>query len=148
MKISEAMTPNPRSVRSDATIRAAAEEMRTQNVGVLPVCDDNVLTGIITDRDIVVECIATDENPTECLVKDHMTANPVCISPDAEAEKGLQLMAQEQIRRLCVTDSGRLVGIVSLGDLAVQPLDANALASALTHISHRTWHLGHQKVHV
>lgn len=135
MKVREAMTPNPASVRPNDTVLLAAQEMKLHNVGVLPVCDDNVLFGIITDRDIAVECVATGNNPSECLVKDYMTANPITISPEAETEEALELMGREQVRRLCVMENGKLVGIISLGDLAVQALDAQNLGRALARIS-------------
>lgn len=135
MKVREVMTPNPASVRPNDTVLLAAQEMKLHNVGVLPVCDDNVLFGIITDRDIAVECVATGNNPSECLVKDYMTANPITISPEAETEEALELMGREQVRRLCVMENGKLVGIISLGDLAVQALDAQSLGRALARIS-------------
>lgn len=148
MKVNEVMAKEVKSIGPDATIREAAAAMRTNNVGFLPVSQGDQLLGVITDRDIIVECLATDENPPACRVTTHMTVNPICIAPDAEVDKALELMAQEQIRRLCVTEGKRLVGVVALGDLAVQPLEAHALATALSHISHRTWHLGEHRVHV
>jgi CBS domain-containing protein len=61
-------------VRPNDTVQHAAQEMKLHNVGVLPVCDDNLLFGVITDRDIAVECVATGNNPGDCMVKDYMTA--------------------------------------------------------------------------
>jgi CBS domain-containing protein len=148
MKIRELMTAEPITIAPEDSIAGAAAKMRAQNIGMLPVCEGETLTGVITDRDIVVECVASDSNPAECRVRDHMTANPISIRPDAEVEEALHLMAQEQVRRLCVTDNQKLVGVVALADIAVQPLDRNALAEALGHISRRTWHLGSQRVHI
>jgi CBS domain-containing protein len=135
MKVREAMTPDPSSVRTNDTVQLAAQEMKLHNVGALPVCEENVLFGIITDRDIAVECVATGNNPIECLVRDYMTANPVCIGPDAGTEEALEIMGREQVRRLCVMEDGRFIGIISLGDLAVQALEAQNLARALARIS-------------
>jgi CBS domain-containing protein len=135
MKIREVMTPNPSCVRPNDNIQLAAQEMKLHNVGVLPVCDEDLLFGVITDRDIAVECVATGNNPIDCLVKDYMTANPICIGPEADTNEALELMGREQVRRLCVMENGRLVGIISLGDLAVQALDAQMLARALARIS-------------
>jgi CBS domain-containing protein len=135
MKIREAMTPNPSCVRPNDTVQLAAQEMKLHNVGVLPVCDEGVLFGVITDRDIAVECVATGNNPIECLVKDYMTANPFTVSPDADTEEAYELMGREQVRRLCVMESGKLIGIISLGDLAVQALDAQQLSRTLARIS-------------
>ena len=135
MKVREAMTPNPTCVRPNDGVQLAAQEMKLHNVGVLPVCDDGILFGVITDRDIAVECVATGNNPVDCLVRDYMTANPITIGPDEATDEAYNLMGREQVRRLCVMDDGKLIGIISLGDLAVQALDAQILARTLAHIS-------------
>lgn len=135
MKVREAMTANPTSVRPNDTIQTAAQEMKLHNVGALPVCEGNMLFGIITDRDIAVECVATGNNPAECLVRDYMTANPICVGPEDDTDEALEIMGREQVRRLCVMEEGRLVGILSLGDLAVFALDAQTLSRALARIS-------------
>ena len=135
MKVREAMTPNPSCVRPNDMVQLAAQEMKLHNVGTLPICDNGILFGIITDRDIAVECVATGNNPVDCLVKDYMTANPITISPDADIEEAFELMGREQVRRLCVMEDGKLVGIISLGDLAVQATDAQNLARTLARIS-------------
>jgi CBS domain-containing protein len=135
VKIREVMTQNPSCVRPNDTIQHAAQVMKLHNVGALPVCDDDVLFGIITDRDIAVECVATGNNPIDCLVKDYMTASPITINPDLDVEEAYDIMGREQVRRLCVMEDGKLLGIVSLGDLAVQALDAQTLARTLARIS-------------
>lgn len=135
MKVREAMTPNPSCVRPNDTVQLAAQEMKLHNVGVLPVYDEGMLFGVITDRDIAVECVATGNNPIECLVKDYMTANPFTIGPEADTEEAYELMGREQVRRLCVMEGGKLIGIISLGDLAVQALDAQQLSRTLARIS-------------
>jgi len=135
MKVREAMTPNPNCVRPNDSVQLAAQEMKLHNVGVLPVRDDGILFGVITDRDIAVQCVATGNNPIDCLVKDYMTANPITINPDADTAEAHDLMGREQVRRLCVMEGGMLIGIISLGDLAVQALDAQNLARTLARIS-------------
>jgi CBS domain-containing protein len=135
MKVREAMTPHPSCVRPNDTVQLAAQEMKLHNIGVLPVYDDGVLFGVITDRDIAVECVATGNNPIECLVKDYMTANPFTIGPEADTAEAYELMGREQVRRLCVMENGKLIGIISLGDLAVQALDAQVLSRTLARIS-------------
>jgi CBS domain-containing protein len=135
MKVREAMTANPSCIRPNDMVQLAAQEMKLHNVGVLPVCDDGILFGVITDRDIAVECVATGNNPNDCLVKDYMTANPITISPDADTDDALEVMGREQVRRLFVMESGKLIGVIALGDLAVQVLDAQSLARALARIS-------------
>ena len=135
MKVREAMTPNPSCVRPNDMVQLAAQEMKLHNVGILPVCDDGMLFGVITDRDIAVECVATGNNPIDCLVKDYMTANPITIGPDEDTDEAYELMGREQVRRLCVMEDGKLIGIISLGDLAVQALDAQILGRTLARIS-------------
>jgi len=135
MKVREVMTPNPSCIRPNDNVQLAAQEMKLHNVGVLPVCDEGVLFGIITDRDIAVECVATGNSPIDCLVKDYMTANPITISPEADTDEALELMGREQVRRLCVMENGHLVGIIGLGDLAVRALDEVLLARTLARIS-------------
>src|SRR3990170_7185653 len=135
MKVREAMTPSPSCVRPNDMIQLAAQEMKLHNVGILPVCDDGMLFGVITDRDIAVECVATGNNPIDCLVKDYMTASPITIGPDEDTNEAYDLMGREQVRRLCVMEDGKLIGIISLGDLAVQALDAQNLARTLARIS-------------
>jgi len=135
MKVREAMTPAPSCVRPNDTVQLAAQEMKLHNVGVLPVCDDGMLFGVITDRDIAVQCVATGNNPIDCLVRDYMTANAITIGPDSDTDEAYELMGREQVRRLCVMEDGKLIGIISLGDLAVQALDAQNLARSLARIS-------------
>jgi signal-transduction protein with cAMP-binding, CBS, and nucleotidyltransferase domain len=90
---------------------------------------------VITDRDIAIECVATGNNPIDCLVKDYMTANPITIGPDEDTDEAYNLIGREQVRRLCVMENGKLIGIISLGDLAVQALDSQILARTLARIS-------------
>ena len=135
MKVREVMTTAPTRIRPNDTVQIAAQEMKLHNVGVLPVCDDGILFGIITDRDIAVECVATGNNPIDCLVKDYMTATPITIGPDQDVDEAYNLMGREQVRRLCVMEDGKLTGIIALGDLAVQAMDAQNLARTLARIS-------------
>ena len=129
------MTQNPACIHPTDTILRAAQEMKMHNVGALPVFEETNLIGIITDRDIAVECVANGNPASECLVKDFMTADPICIGVDATLDEALLRMGQEQVRRLCVLDDGELAGIISLGDLAVRMADSLALAKALAQIS-------------
>jgi len=92
--------------------------MREEDVGVLPVVDNGSLAGIVTDRDIVVRALADGRNDAN--VDDVMSSNPVTLSPDDDERQAEQLMAQYESRRLAVTDGQRLVGMLSVGDLAVR----------------------------
>jgi CBS domain-containing protein len=134
MRVGEIMTHHPYCIGQDEPIQHAAQRMKTHNVGALPVCDGDRLTGIITDRDIAIECISAGDHG-ECWVKSHMTADPISTSPEMDALEALDMMAREQVRRLCVTEGDKVVGIVSLGDLAVRLSEEAEVAKALKQIS-------------
>jgi len=101
------------------TLAQAARRMRDLDVGALPVCgDDDQLNGIITDRDIVLKCVATGGNPETVTAGDLAQGKPFTIEPDASAEQVLRVMEQHRIRRLPVIDNNRPVGMISEADLA------------------------------
>jgi CBS domain-containing protein len=110
------MTPWPEFVFPETEIVEAARLMCHLEVGALPVCDGDRLVGIVTDRDIVVRHIA--EGGCTQLVGSIMTPNPYTVGPDEPIERAEALMAEHRVRRLPVCEGGRLVGIVSQGDLA------------------------------
>ena len=135
MQIRDVMTPNPRTVQPGDTLQAAAQAMDELNVGVLPVCEGERLTGLVTDRDIVVRSTAAGQDPRTATVADAMTAEPRTLTVDASVLEALRTMEQHQLRRVPVLDeSGKLVGIVSLGDLAAAgtPEAADALEAIST----------------
>jgi CBS domain-containing protein len=120
MQVNEIMTHNPEVVRSDALLHEVAEKMRTLDIGVLPVCDGERLIGLLTDRDITVRATAAGCDPTMIQVCDVMTTNLVYCFDDQEVVEAAKLMEAQQVRRLPVLNrQQRLVGIVSLEDLAV-----------------------------
>lgn len=120
MKVSEIMTKNPECATPGTTIGDVARMMRDLDVGIIPVASEGRLLGVITDRDITIRVTATGLNPMETTVQDFMSPNPVSLSPDDKLEKARELMAEKQIRRLLVTEGDKLVGIVSLGDVATK----------------------------
>jgi CBS domain-containing protein len=123
MQLKDAMTRDVEVIRPDATLMEAAQKMKRLNVGPLPVCDGEQLVGIITDRDITVRATAAGQSPGETRVRDVMTRDVVFGFEDQDLGDAARLMEQRQIRRLVVLNQDKkLVGIVSLGDLAV---DAN-----------------------
>ena len=121
MKVKEVMTRDIEKIDADNYIKDAASMMRSMDVGALPVCENDKLVGIITDRDIAIRAVADGLDPSACTVREAMS-NDVCwCYEDDDVEKAAQLMEQQQIRRLPVFDrSNRAVGIVSLGDLATR----------------------------
>jgi CBS domain-containing protein len=135
MQVSEIMSRDPYCIGRDESMQHAAQMMKRHNVGALPVCDGERLVGIITDRDIAVECVASGSHVDECHVESHMTADPICVAPDTDAEEALQTMARKQVRRLCVTKGDRVVGMLSIGDLAVRLSEQKKVGEALKDIS-------------
>lgn len=123
MKAQDLMTPNPRVVTPDEPITHAARIMRDLDVGCVPVVDDRArmhLVGVITDRDLVVRCLV-ERHFRDCPVADHMTMEHLdTVSPDATVEEVMNLMERDQVRRILVTDEGRLVGIIAQADLALK----------------------------
>jgi CBS domain-containing protein len=101
------------------TLQHAAGQMREFNVGALPICrSDGSLLGIVTDRDIVVKCIANGLDPAKVTAGQLAQATTVTIDPAADVDEVLQLMAERQIRRLPVIDNEQVVGMISEADLA------------------------------
>lgn len=131
MQVRDVMTWGVECIGPNDNIQHAAERMRELDVGVLPVCGDNDrLVGMITDRDITIRATADSCNPGLTRVRDVMTPNVIYCFDDQEVGEAAQLMKDNQIRRLVVLNEGkRLIGIVSLGDLAVDTHD-DALAGA------------------
>ncbi len=129
MQIRDLMTPNPRTVQPRDTLQAAAQAMDELNVGVLPVCEGDALIGLITDRDIVIRSTSAGQDPRTATVADAMTTAPHTVEADMSLEQALETMEDQQLRRVPVMDGGKLVGIVSLGDLAAAgaPEAADAL---------------------
>src|SRR5438270_229940 len=124
MVVREVMTPHVEVIHPDATLREAAEKMKSLDIGPIPVCDGQRLQGMLTDRDITVRATAEGRDPNSTRVRDVMTPDVVYLFEDQDVQDAARIMEQRQIRRLVVLDRDkRLVGIVSLGDLAVQTED-------------------------
>jgi CBS domain-containing protein len=125
-KIRDVMTPNPRTVEPSATIQEAARLMRDQDVGPIPIVDNGSLTGLLTDRDIVVRLVAEGKDPSSATAGEIASRDLVTIDPEQTLAEALRLMAQHQVRRLPVCEEdGRLVGIVAQADVALEADDAS-----------------------
>lgn len=121
MKVADLMTPDPQTIGPDESLRRAAELMDELDVGVLPVCDGERLVGIVTDRDITVRATAAGLSPDSGKVDDVMTADLSWCFEDEDASIAERLMRRTRIRRLPVLNvHRRLVGVISLGDLAAK----------------------------
>ena len=136
MQIKDIMTRGVECISSDASIREAAEKMRNLNVGTLPVMDRDRLVGMITDRDITVRATALGWRPDCAPVRDAMTPEVVFCFDNQEAGEAARLMKENKMRRLIVLDAGhKLVGILSLGDLAVITHDDGLAGNTLAGLS-------------
>jgi CBS domain-containing protein len=119
MKIRDVMTPNPRTVSPDDTIQTAARVMQDEDTGAVPVVEGGKVLAVVTDRDIVVRLVA-EGGAASTPVRHVATRDVVCATPEMSTREANDLMSQHKIRRLPVVDNDRLVGIVSIGDLAVK----------------------------
>ena len=131
----EIMTPDPECIGENETLQKAAERMRELDVGAMPICgDDNRLKGMVTDRDIVVHCIAKGGDPNETKAGSLGEGKPVTIGADDSLEEALQTMTDHQVWRLPVIDGHDLVGIVSKADVArgLKDPEVGKLVDAIT----------------
>jgi CBS domain-containing protein len=119
--VSEIMSTDVQVIGPQETLRSAARLMQELDVGSLPVCDGERLLGMLTDRDITVRGVAEGLKPDESCVGDVMSAEVLYCTEDQPADEALQMMGQQQVRRLPVIDGDKhLVGVVSLGDFALR----------------------------
>jgi CBS domain-containing protein len=120
MKVSEIMTKDVEIVQPDDTLKVAAQKMRDRDIGFLPVCDGESLMGVLSDRDIAIRALADGMDISVMLGRDLMTTPAIYAFDDQDVTEAAKIMEENQIRRLVILgrDDKRLVGIVSLGDLA------------------------------
>jgi len=137
MQVKDIMTPNAQCVRPDDSLQDAARRMRDLDVGPLPVCGDNDrLAGIITDRDIAVRAVAEGKDPKTTKVREAMSEKIIYCFEDQAIEEAARMMQERQVRRLVVLNrEKRLVGIVSLGDLATETGDRQKSGEVLQDVS-------------
>ncbi len=140
MNIREVMTPNPRCIAPNESIRDAALIMRDEDTGAVPVVENGRVLGMVTDRDIVIRAVA-DGAQLDRPVRDIVSSEPVCATPDMSTREASKLMAEHQIRRLPVVEGERIVGIVSLGDLAVKEGKDSRTGDTLEDISEGVKHV-------
>lgn len=120
MKLSEIMTREVEIIQPDDTLHTAAQKMRDRDIGFLPVCDGENLMGVLSDRDITIRALADGMDINVMLGRDLMTAPAICCFDDQDVTEAAKIMGDNQIRRLVILarDNERVVGVVSLGDLA------------------------------
>lgn len=117
--LKDIMTPDLTTVDTRATLKEVATHMKEQGIGNVLIMDGDMLTGIITDRDIVVRAVAYGHD-FGTPASDYATGDVFTMTADTQVEEAAREMSQRQLRRLPVTEGSRVVGIVSLGDLAVR----------------------------
>ncbi|MDP4158415.1 MAG: CBS domain-containing protein [Bacillota bacterium] len=141
MKVQQVMTNSVDWVTSNSTVTEIAQLMKKDDVGSVPVCDGEKLVGIITDRDIVLKVVAAGDFNKNISAREIMNTNVVTVTSDQDVHEAADLMSKYQIRRLPVVEQGRLVGIVALGDLAIEKIHINEAGDALSDISQGAHHL-------
>ena len=136
MTLREVMSNQVVRIHPEETVTVAARMLEHYNIGALPVCgNDGRVCGMVTDRDLVTRCLAAQKQPDNTPVRDVMTTKVIVGRPDMQANIAAALMGREQIRRLPVMENGRVCGMVSLGDLAVNEESSIDAGDALTEIS-------------
>jgi CBS domain-containing protein len=134
VKVKQIMTTDVSTVTPNDTVTKAASIMKQLNVGSVPVIDGSRVVGIVTDRDITLRGIAKGGDPNQ-KISEVMTSDVKYATPDMDVHAVADLMAENQVRRLPVIDNDKLVGIVAIGDLAVENIFENEAGEALHNIS-------------
>jgi CBS domain-containing protein len=136
MLLRDVMTRNIQEIPPGMTLKEAAGKMKSLDVGALPVCENDKLVGMITDRDIATRAVAEGRDPTKTCAGDAMTSGVVYCYEDEDVREAARVMEEKQIRRLLVFDRNqRAVGIVSLGDIATRQRDDKMSGQVLGQVS-------------
>jgi CBS domain-containing protein len=126
-QVREIMTSAPVTVGALTAVSEVAQRMRDQDIGAVLVTEGDQLRGLVTDRDLVVRVIAERKDPADTTVRDALSADLVTVTPDDEVTRAVELMREHSLRRLPVVEGKTPVGIVSLGDLAIERDPSSAL---------------------
>jgi len=140
MKVRDVMTSSVDWVTPDTSVVKVAQLMKKDDVGSIPICKENRLIGMITDRDIVLKVVAAGGNTNNISAKDIMNTDIISVSADQDVHEAANLMSKYQIRRLPVLETGKLVGILAIGDLAIEKIHINEAGDALSDISQGARH--------
>lgn len=133
--VRHAMTEAPHTLGPDMNAFDAAGLMRQYDVGIIPIVDGEKFLGLVTDRDLTLRVLAERQNPESVRLADIMTKTPVTVTPDTKLSDARDVMAEHKIRRLPVVKGDQLVGIVSMGDIAVHDASKRAVGDALSEVS-------------
>ena len=139
MLVKEIMTQWVEMADLGETVKDVAQKMKAHNMGALPVCQEDMIVGIITDRDIVVRAISQGWDPNKTLVSEIMTPDVICCDEDNDITEAAQLMEEKQLHRLLVISSGNApVGMISLADFALKSHDEHLSCELLERVSEPT----------
>lgn len=133
-QVRDLMTESPTTCEPSTTVVEAARVMASEDVGPVPIVDGGRLVGIVTDRDIVVRVVAEGQDPSSATIGDVASSDLVTVQPDTALQEAERLMAENQVRRLLVTEGDRLVGIVAQADIA-RALDEERTGEVVQQIS-------------
>lgn len=140
--VRDIMTKDVKVCAPHDSVTAAARIMRDINCGSVPVCEGKKVIGMITDRDIILNCVADGKDCNTSHCHDSMTSNVITCNPDTDAHECARMMADHQIRRIPIVENDEIVGICAIGDLVTVDIHVNEAGEALSHISEST-HLEH-----
>jgi len=136
MQVFDIMTPGVAAVDADTNLLDAAKQMKEKDIGLLPVMSGDRILGVLTDRDLVIRAVAEETDLKKTKVSDIVSDKPVVIHPDDTVDHAAKMFAQHQVRRIIVVDeTQRPVGVLSLGDLAVEISDDQMVSNVLRQIS-------------
>ncbi|MDD3946885.1 MAG: CBS domain-containing protein [Clostridia bacterium] len=136
MKVSKLMTDDVITAAPESSLYDVAQLMKENDIGFLPIVYEGRLEGVVTDRDLVLRGYA-EKKPESAPVKTVMTTDVITVEKDTTVDETARVMAKNQVRRICVTDHGKLMGVCAIGDLAVENNFDNEAQFALSKISHR-----------
>lgn len=140
MKVRDVMTKNVLRIHPEEPVEVAARTLAQYNIGAMPVCGrDGSVCGMVTDRDLVIRCMASGRSPKTTTVGEVMSRQVVTVEPEMDTHLAASLMGRRQVRRLPVLDRGKLCGVVTLGDLAGREEGAMDAAEALSEITGNLW---------
>src|SRR4051794_39553778 len=125
-QVRDAMTSNPRTTSSSQSLADAAQIMKSEDVGSVPVVDEGRLVGVVTDRDIAIRAVAEGADARTTSVGDVASRELVTVEPEEDLDQALALMARHRVRRLMVVERGQLVGILAQADVAEEVKDKKA----------------------
>jgi CBS domain-containing protein len=135
LMLRDVMTPDPVSVAPETAVIEVARLMRDDDIGDVLVVDGERLVGVVTDRDIVIRGVADGVDPNDALVRDVMTVDLTVLPPDATVDDAADVMRERAVRRIPIVDGERVVGVVTIGDLAIEQDGDEEIGDTLADVS-------------